>query len=133
MSRASRAQPFVSSRDHLIWLSPLPQTLKELHLASNLSVFACLLAAAQNKHRCTIAELPATTRTDLANRLLPLLDTYREVGARAAVAGVVAVLPSQRHCSTPLPSRQVWLARNRPGGLMDSCARLEHALNCLLR
>ena len=48
------------------------------------------------RYECPLEELPLTTRTDLANRILPLLATLKEL----------------------------WLLDNRQGGLEDSIALL---------
>jgi hypothetical protein len=50
----------------------------------------------------TLGSVPAAARAELAARLRPLVDRHREL----------------------------WLARNRPGGLADSAAWLEHLLAC---
>jgi hypothetical protein len=50
----------------------------------------------------TLPSVPAATRADLAARLRPVIDCHREL----------------------------WRARNRPGGLADSAAWLEHLLAC---
>jgi hypothetical protein len=49
-----------------------------------------------------LASVPDTTRKSLADELAPLIDEHR----------------------------RLWLARNRPGGLDDSCAWLDHLLDC---
>ncbi|XP_035670631.1 uncharacterized protein LOC118412103 [Branchiostoma floridae] len=69
------------------------QVVSELHLTVDMLVFACklvraLLSAGKNPGgvglpviNVGVANLPATTRTDLANRLLSLIDRYSELWA----------------------------------------------------
>ncbi|EGD79073.1 hypothetical protein PTSG_02041 [Salpingoeca rosetta] len=80
-------------------------TVRELGLVSEFALFACRLAMLQTRAQAPIASLELTHRTDLANRLIPLLTKYKEV----------------------------WMLRNREGGFKDSVGRLNHTLDCLLR
>ena len=67
--------------------------------------FACRLGLArleQGRHQPS-STLPGSTRRRLRKKLGPLIDEHRAI----------------------------WLARNRPGGLDDSSARLQHIDNLL--
>ncbi|MDY7095212.1 MAG: family 20 glycosylhydrolase [Acidobacteriota bacterium] len=76
--------------------------LRELRWAADLLLFAIRLAKARLKagKGQPLDAVAAKTRQCLADRLAPLLPEYREI----------------------------WLARNRPGGLDDSAGRLEQLL-----
>lgn len=81
-----------------------PIVIEELGWARDLLGFACRLGMLRaSNERDSIAELPFAPRATLARELTLLIER-------------------QRH---------VWLARNRPGGLADSRARLETTLRAL--
>eukprot|EP00055_Hartaetosiga_balthica_P018148 m.129405 g.129405 ORF g.129405 m.129405 type:complete len:1346 (+) comp9460_c0_seq10:42-4079(+) len=83
----------------------IDMAISELKLMSQFSLFAAELALLQAKNRTAIGGLLDKHRTDLANRFLALLAHYPEV----------------------------WVLRNREGGMRESMKRLEHVLDCLLR
>lgn len=75
--------------------------MDEFDLAANLLLHACKLGQAQlAAPGQKVTSIPDRQRKRLAEELEPLLDEYR----------------------------RIWLARNRPGGLADSIARLEKLL-----
>ncbi|NPV68230.1 MAG: family 20 glycosylhydrolase [Anaerolineae bacterium] len=75
--------------------------MDEFDLAANLLLHACKLGQAQlAAPGQKVTNIPGRQRKRLAEELEPLLDEYR----------------------------RIWLARNRPGGLADSIARLEKLL-----
>jgi FPC/CPF motif-containing protein YcgG len=75
---------------------------REFALAAELLRFACRTAAARiDAGRVTLADLPEAQRAEFAAELADLLPRYR----------------------------QLWLARNRSGGLVDSAGRLEKLLD----
>eukprot|EP00051_Salpingoeca_urceolata_P002509 m.50870 g.50870 ORF g.50870 m.50870 type:complete len:982 (-) comp12181_c0_seq2:62-3007(-) len=76
----------------------------ELRFCCDLSTFAGMFCQALQRHQKPLPQLPGVTRTDLANRLLPLIGRHKEL----------------------------WLGRNRAGGLPDSVAVLTATLNKLL-
>lgn len=78
---------------------------RELHLAAQMALFGCdLLDARLTTADGSLASLDDIARGNLSSRLSSLL----------------------------LPEfYEVWLLRNRPGGLCDSMARLEHILHLL--
>ncbi|XP_048586466.1 uncharacterized protein LOC5504174 [Nematostella vectensis] len=84
--------------------------LKELDTTADLILFACricrtmLLAQKQNTEVKSVRDLPAINRTDLANRLLGLIEHYQKV----------------------------YLLQNRSGGLLSAKQQLEKILQKLL-
>ncbi|EDQ85770.1 uncharacterized protein MONBRDRAFT_28983 [Monosiga brevicollis MX1] len=100
--------------DTHVWTHMDAQELRQCHkhLKQQLALLDAILArdklTAEThlvKHSASLAELPNTARTDLANRLLALVGPYKDL----------------------------WLARNRRGGMQDSLSRIEHTINCLLQ
>jgi hexosaminidase len=80
------------------------QILTEYRLNAALAKFSCRLGIARIRAgRVATSEMPAAQRHALAEELEPLIAEYREL----------------------------WLARNRPGGLQDSAGRLEESLALL--
>ncbi|EDO33009.1 predicted protein [Nematostella vectensis] len=84
--------------------------VKELDTTADLILFACricrtmLLAQKQNTEVKSVRDLPAINRTDLANRLLGLIEHYQKV----------------------------YLLQNRSGGLLSAKQQLEKILQKLL-
>jgi hypothetical protein len=76
--------------------------LDELRAASALVGLLCRDGIARLRGDGTLASIPGPARRELANELGPLIDTHR----------------------------QLWLARNRPGGLADSVSWLQHLHDC---
>jgi hexosaminidase len=74
----------------------------ELGWAKDVLTFACHFGIARLEagEGAKVSTIPEAKRADLAQRLAPLITRHREI----------------------------WLRRNRPGGLDDSAARLEHTL-----
>jgi hypothetical protein len=74
----------------------------ELRWAKDILSFACHFGIARLEagEGSTVSAIPQPTRASLAGQLAPLIDRHREI----------------------------WLRRNRPGGLDDSAARLEQTL-----
>ena len=80
--------------------------VRELRLNAAFAKFACHLGIARIRAgRVATSGLPRATRLELAAELEPLIPQYREL----------------------------WLARNRPGGLKDSAGRFENILAMLKR
>jgi hypothetical protein len=76
--------------------------LDELRAASALVGLLCRDGIARLRGDGTLASIPGPARRELANELGPLINTHR----------------------------QLWLARNRPGGLADSVSWLQHLHDC---
>ncbi|HWC38679.1 MAG TPA: family 20 glycosylhydrolase, partial [Acidimicrobiales bacterium] len=75
---------------------------EELRTAAALVSLVCRDARARLAEDGWLSSVPESKRAELARELRPLIDHHREL----------------------------WLARNRPGGLDDSAAWLEHLLHC---
>jgi hypothetical protein len=76
--------------------------IDELRAAAALVALLCRDARARLAEDGWLSSVPEATRANLATDLRPLIERHREL----------------------------WLARNRPGGLDDSAAWLEHLLEC---
>jgi hypothetical protein len=76
--------------------------IDELRTAAELVALLCRDARARLEEDGWLSSVDEATRAELAADLRPLIDHHREL----------------------------WLARNRPGGLDDSTAWLEHLLEC---
>ena len=66
--------------------------VRYMRLSAEMTLAGCMLGQTLLRYECPLDELPLTTRTDLANRVLPLLETLRTL----------------------------WLLENREGGLEDT-------------
>lgn len=82
----------------------LTTILDELRLAGEMALLACQIGQALLRHECCIQDLPITQRTDLANRLLPIIDSLKAT----------------------------WLAENRRGGLHETVTILGRTVQILL-
>ena len=80
------------------------QIIENLRFVAGLSLCASLMGQAVLRHKCKLADLPLTQRTDIANRILPLIEDLR----------------------------RIWTVDNRVGNLSDSIALLESSLPFLL-
>ena len=78
--------------------------VRDLRTVADLSVLACHLGQSLIKHGCGVAELPNTQRTDLANRLIQLVERIETD----------------------------WKVRNRKGGLDASLEFLRSTVRTLL-
>lgn len=79
--------------------------LREMRLTAELNLIACLLGQGLLRHECSPEDLPITQRTDIANRILPIIEHIKKL----------------------------WLKTNRNGGLEDSLNKLRHPLDILLK
>jgi len=78
--------------------------VENLRFVASLSLCASVIGQSILRHKCKLADLPLTQRTDIANRILPLIEDLK----------------------------RNWLVGNRSSGLVDSVALLEAPLAFLL-